>query len=353
MSRFPFTLLGRRMHADNGFALLEVVVAMGVILISLTVLASTALVGFSGAQTARQRQTATAMADQLVEQVRGLPFSVITQGIDVGSDTKVVNCSGTYKFRSCTAGASPIGETIVQSSGASTPPLAPHLTTLGAYTRGVYLTYVSGSTSIYRLTVDVSWVSGTRTLQVETATILSNPKGTGSSTQTGSGGSVPATFYGSGNVTPGTVVVTPNGSVYSGIGVTGLTSSIWNTGDSVTQKLASLGAEVSQGQVTKVDGLATLTDAEQSISGTVTQNGGSSTYSSADDDPSTTSVGTSSAPTSITQSDPTVSLSGSGNALTLNQYSQTTTTTTVTGTISKRSSSYATSTSESVTLTAP
>ena len=353
-----FVVLGRRFRRnEEGFTLLEIVVAMGVIFVSLTMLASTALVGFKGAQIARERQTATAIADRLVEQVRALPFAAVKEGLkdsDLSDPGYIYDCSGVYKYSSCS------GETIVHQAQLTytSTALYPHRVTLTSSdgfpqggSRAVFVTQVAGSTNVYRLTVVVTWTSGGTTSGIQTQTLLSSPKG--SSGTSASSSTSTAYFHGIGSVSPGSVVVTPNGSVYSGIGVTGLTSSVWNTGDSVTQRMYGMDAELTQGQLTVVNGQATLTSVGKSIGGTVTTSGGSSTYSTADDDPNTSTIGTSSAPTSINQSGPSMTLTGSGNSLALNQYSQTTTTTTTTSDIAKRSATYATSTGGSVTITAP
>jgi hypothetical protein len=123
------------------------------------------------------------------------------------------------------------------------------------------MTQVTGSTNVYRLTVVVTWTSGGTTPGIQTQTLLSSPKGS-SGTSTSSGTSS-AYFHGSGSVSPGSVVVTPNGSVYSGIGVTGLTSSVWNTGDSVTQRLYAMDAELTQSQLTVANGQTTTTSVEK------------------------------------------------------------------------------------------
>jgi Tfp pilus assembly protein PilV len=353
MKQSLFTLLKNRLHHDDGFSLIEIVVAMGVILVSLTMLANTALVGFKGAATARQRQTATGIADQLVEQVRALPFSTVTDGLkdsDLASDSKIVSCSGTYKLHTCS------GETIVHSSGASTAPLYPHMATYGpsstpaypdTFTSYVWVTYASGDTSVYRLTVKVSWSSGGSTYSVQTSTLLTKAKGTADDDTQTSGGST-AIFYGTGSSSPGNVIVTPNAAVYNGVGVTGIASGTWNTGDTIAQTMYTLDASVTSSQITKVNAQTTLTTPQKKISGTLTSTGGTTTISAADDDPTTTNVTTSSAPTAVTQNGPTLTLSGGGNSIGLNQY------TTVQSTIAFRSAASAvTAGGTSVTVTTP
>jgi type II secretory pathway pseudopilin PulG len=369
-------MLGRRIRRDEyGFSLLEMVVAMGVIFISMTVLAATAMVGFKGAQTARQRETATALADQLVEQVRGLPFAAVKEGLKdsdgVASgtlDTNIASCAaGAY----CYSGQAIVHQAaLTYDSGCSSAavplyPLCPHKVTLGSSdgfpqggTRALYVTSNGSTTNtVYRLTIVVTWTSGASTSSIQTQTLLSNPKSSAGTTATSSGTST-ASFYGTANAGSGSVVITPNGSVYnSGIGITGLTTSYWGTSDSFTQRLYSLNAELAQGQVATVDGQATLTSAEKSIGGTVTSapTTTNTTYSVADDDATTSTIGTSSSPTSLTQSGPSLTLGTSGSTplLTENQYSQTTTTTSTTGIVTRRAASSNTSVNGSITITAP
>src|SRR5438067_448891 len=66
--------LGRRMASlrseQAGFTLIETLVALTVIFGSLLALAYTATIGFKYEDLARQKQTATGIADQIMEQVR-------------------------------------------------------------------------------------------------------------------------------------------------------------------------------------------------------------------------------------------------------------------------------------------
>jgi len=69
------------MRKQDGFTLLETVVALGVILAAMLTLAYTANVGFSDAAYSRQRQTASGLANQTIEQIRALPFDTLKQGL--------------------------------------------------------------------------------------------------------------------------------------------------------------------------------------------------------------------------------------------------------------------------------
>src|SRR5918999_3948316 len=138
----------RAASEESGFSLVETVFAMGVMFMALLLLASTAIVGFAGSGLGRQRQTANSLANQVVEQARGLPYETLGLGLsssDLGSDANIVDCSGTYKFNTCS------GEVIVHSPGLpTTPPLVPHVATVGpptqpsTYTTKTYVTQASG-----------------------------------------------------------------------------------------------------------------------------------------------------------------------------------------------------------------
>ena len=104
-----------RAQDEHGFGLLETMVAIGVIFGSLLVLGYTATIGFGYESLARQRQSATGVANQVMEQARGLAYSKIQTGMltsDLASDPHIVTgCSGddadVYRFLSCTPGEVP------------------------------------------------------------------------------------------------------------------------------------------------------------------------------------------------------------------------------------------------------
>ena len=97
--------LARLRDGERGFALLEVVIAMVIIFLALSVLAYTALVGFRNAGLARQRQVGTAIADKLVEETKGLSWTnTISHGLsdsDLSGDPSIVQCGTTYNYNSC------------------------------------------------------------------------------------------------------------------------------------------------------------------------------------------------------------------------------------------------------------
>src|SRR5919204_5702606 len=89
---------------ESGFTLVELMVAIGVILVSLIALAYTAGLAFTDEALARQRQSATGLASQAVEQARALPFDTLAKGLSsnaasdatVSTDTAITTC-GTDK----------------------------------------------------------------------------------------------------------------------------------------------------------------------------------------------------------------------------------------------------------------
>ena len=74
--------LRRRAATEDGFTLIELMVAIGIIMIALLVMAFTATSGFSDIALSRQRQAANGFAQQAMEQMRALPFSEIANGMD-------------------------------------------------------------------------------------------------------------------------------------------------------------------------------------------------------------------------------------------------------------------------------
>ena len=175
------TAMGR----DDGFSLVETVVAIGTIFVSLTALAYTAVAGFGYISLARERQAANQIANQLMEEVRGLSFAKIQQGIPLSAITgdptiKACTESGTtiYRFLSClpTPAGSPPGAgdkvtyTDLNCAVTNSPCAAPLSPSTGTYPRSLgypvtysYHTYVTNddpAKNPFCVTVVVSWTGG-------------------------------------------------------------------------------------------------------------------------------------------------------------------------------------------------
>src|SRR5207247_3371262 len=94
--------LRSRVRSEGGFTLIELMVAVGIMLVALLALAYTATIGFSDIALARQRQSASGRANQTMEQMRALPFDVLKKGphnadLTPGSDPDITGGrSATY-----------------------------------------------------------------------------------------------------------------------------------------------------------------------------------------------------------------------------------------------------------------
>ena len=153
-----------RLDGEHGFTILETVIALMVVFASLTALAYTASNGFRYIGYGRDRIQATGIANRVMEDIRGLAYTKITGGIptsELTSDSRIVDCSGEYRFQSCT------GEEIVSSTFDATYEaawLVPHTDSMSVGNLDVtYATYVTNddpTTNPYRVTVLIEWANG-------------------------------------------------------------------------------------------------------------------------------------------------------------------------------------------------
>lgn len=161
----------RRFRTDeSGFTIVELMVASGIILSALSVLAYTATVGFTDVAMARQRQGATALGNETLEKMRALPIEVFRTGhstTDLQASTTVGNAAFDPAI---TATGSPAvyrfgGEVLVHGTQPASDPLAPHARTrtVGSTTYQIK-TYVTNSpdAGVYRGTAVVSWSNAAR-----------------------------------------------------------------------------------------------------------------------------------------------------------------------------------------------
>lgn len=164
----------------------EVIVAVGVIMVTLIGLAHSVTVAFSDIGLARQRQGANGLANETIERARALPQDTLRKGLrtsDLNGDPAVVNCSGTYKLDSCS------GEQIVHTAGLpAQAPLVPNRTShtpsesATTYAIALYVTSAGGdpATGPLRLTAIVGWdhpAKGGVDTRVVVETIVYAPKG--------------------------------------------------------------------------------------------------------------------------------------------------------------------------------
>lgn len=162
---------------EEGFTLVEVMVAGGILFTALTALAYTSTVAFVDIGLARQRQAATGLANQALEQVRALPYEVLVRGLansDLATaDPNILVAGGEYRFE---------GERIPHADiTGPVKPLVPHRSTATVgptlYTVSVYPTFYGDdmTAGIYRVSVLVDWTTPVRqgvSTQVRTSTLV-------------------------------------------------------------------------------------------------------------------------------------------------------------------------------------
>jgi type II secretory pathway pseudopilin PulG len=177
----------RRQHrSEGGFTLVELLGAIGVIFITLLLLVYTATVTFSDVAMARQRQGATGLANQTMEQVRALPFDKLKAGLSItdltaNPDADITGgCGSAYCYG---------GEQIPVHSGLGTVrPFEPAHVQTGvsvgttSYTIAVYPTYYQNDATVnaFRVTVVVTWAKPARqgvAAKVQTESVVYSPTG--------------------------------------------------------------------------------------------------------------------------------------------------------------------------------
>jgi type II secretory pathway pseudopilin PulG len=156
--------ISARLHGERGFTILETVIALMVVFASLTALAYTASNGFRFIGYGRDRIQATGIANRVMEDIRGLAYTKITGGIptsELTSDSRIVDCSGEYRFQSC-AGEEIVSSTFDASYEAAW--LVPHTDSMSVgnldVTYSTYITNDAPTTNPYRVTVIIEWANG-------------------------------------------------------------------------------------------------------------------------------------------------------------------------------------------------
>jgi len=153
----------RSQPGAEGFTLIEMVVTLTIIVMVMTSMIALYLRSLHSISLARQRQQASALAARSLEELRALPYAVVTAGLraaDLAGDANIVQVSGVYRLRLTANG---IDEPLLVAGTTTTPaPLNPHVATQTVdgvtYTVSSYVTRTS-STAPFTLTSVVSWSS--------------------------------------------------------------------------------------------------------------------------------------------------------------------------------------------------
>ena len=159
----------RSLRREDGFTIVELTVATGIVLTALVMLGGVLTSGITATGISRERQSATGLANQTMEQIRALPFDTMARGLDT---TDLANTTGSSDTNVTTTGCGAAycygGERVVNNTNGAVDPLVPHTKTVtvgpSTYTIRSYITNYQNSTTngTYRATVIVTWTSGLR-----------------------------------------------------------------------------------------------------------------------------------------------------------------------------------------------
>ena len=282
-----------RRRDESGFTLVELVAAMGVMFAVLVGMSYAATVALVDVGYARQRQGATGLANEAIEQVRALPFQTLQRGLDAvdvaatPADPRIqtVNLGGGLQSRVFK------GESLVQSiypAGTVQAPLVPHISTRTVgqttYRVAVYVTtYNNQATSgALRVTAVVSWAAKMRAGargEVEIQTVVHPGSGCQSTAVHPYAAPCQAFYYASSAVDAGAITIT--GSML-GKNNLDIDETYSEAGLLVTPTQRSV---IQSEQVTTLQSSATTSGATLRLAGVETKGGQVGLDLAGDDDP--------------------------------------------------------------------
>ena len=322
--------LRRRVHReDEGFTLIEMMVALAVLFIVMSSVVYTATRAFTYIGVARQRETAMSFAVKYYQQALALPFAQVKNGLyptldsTYSTDANIVTDSATCKTHGVNSpcmkvpNATTYENLYVTTAPAGTPcsggsqviPLCPHVwtdtLTAGSgsgttYTTKVYVTAPANTTcntlSCYRLVVQSSWnrtIDSGASSTVTYQSIMTNTSGGCATVTTAShpyAGPCPTYLYGQALIPQGAITIT--GNTAGGTSISGI-----NLG-SAAFALPQDSATLQSSQVSTVQGVATTSSLALSLgTSTATTVGGGYLSAQADNDPTLPAVTSSSSNT--------------------------------------------------------
>lgn len=288
---------------DDGFTLMEVIVAMMVLAIGLLGLMAVQASSIGTIGLAKQRQAGSQLANRLMEQMRALPYGVVTGGMycgDLSAPTADPNLTGISAGAggACSATFNPtydpsISEALVTTSSSSQiPPLNPHVqaattTKIGnvQYTLRAYVTKVTAPAGVdqgYWLTVISTWKSAVTknvTKSIAARSRLYSPAGCLATTTHPFSGPCQAFLY------------TNAGSVGGGVTVsstrTGLPIVDGITTTAASVAMVGMSTRVQSEQIVSAQSDVTTSGRSATAAGVASTGGGAVATSAADTDPST------------------------------------------------------------------
>jgi len=318
--------LQRHSAAEAGFTIIEMMVAIIVIAVGLLGLMAVQVRSIGTVALAGQRQTATGLANQVMEQMRSLPYGTLTGGLactDVASDP--TNIAVTSAGTNCVARFRPsydttIDEVLVTTSGSQVAPLNPHVQPLTTtkvkstqYTVRVYISRVNPDPNVdagYWLSVVSSWassVTGGQTKLFAARSQVYSPKGCLATTTHPFSGPCQAYHYSDAGSSTGGVTVTATRAGQAIVdGLTTVSSLAGLPG--LASRVQSEQVLTSQSEVT-TSSFKTVSTAAATASG-----GGSSAVSSADTDPSSGTANSPASASSASQTSPSTANDNGGGA---------------------------------------
>jgi type II secretory pathway pseudopilin PulG len=273
--------LTRRLNlrSDEGFSIVELMVAAGVMLTALTALAGVMSTGLTATGYARQRQSASQLANGTLEEIRALSFNVMKAGMGdadlaTTSDPMITTatCGADYCFG---------GEKIAHAVNTPIDPLIPHQKTVTvgptSYTVSSYVTYYQNDTAsdARRVTVRVDWASAIKSgaaRTVEVQTVIFKPSSNVDPTHPFPGPSQ-AFFSSRADAEAGTVNITGT--------VDGITL------DNATLYTGRAASDITIEQIAVIDGVSQASGATlKAAGGDASTNGRTAKNSRSDNDPS-------------------------------------------------------------------